>query len=59
MRSQIGLIDLDKTFEERDGINASVIDSLNKACVPWGMEVMRHEIKDIRPPTEIKRCMEL
>lgn len=47
MRSQIGLIDLDKTFEERDNLNMTVKQTLNNVCNPWGIEVLRHEIKDI------------
>lgn len=50
MRSQIGRIALDKMFEERENFNAQIKLSLNNACQVWGMEVLRHEIKDIRPP---------
>lgn len=59
MRSEIGLLDLDRTFEERDNLNMKVKQQLNEACAVWGMEVLRHEIKDIQPPPEIKRSMEL
>ena len=47
MRSEIGLLDLDRTFEERDNLNMKVKLTLNEACSLWGMEVLRHEIKDI------------
>ena len=53
MRSEIGLLDLDKTFEERDNLNLKVILALNRVCGSWGMEVLRHEIKDISPPKQI------
>lgn len=47
MRSEIGLLELDRTFEERDNLNLKVKLSLNAVCLDWGMEVLRHEIKDI------------
>jgi len=50
MRSEIGLLELDRTFEERDNLNFKVKSSLNEVCSSWGMEVLRHEIKDILPP---------
>jgi len=59
MRSQIGLLELDRTFEERDNLNIQVKLQLNKVCNEWGIEVLRHEIKDIQPPPQIKRSMEL
>jgi regulator of protease activity HflC (stomatin/prohibitin superfamily) len=59
MRSEIGKIELDRTFEERENLNAKIKLALNQACDKWGMDVMRYEIKDIKPPEEIKRSMEL
>lgn len=59
MRSEIGRLDLDRTFEERDSLNLKVKKQLNEACATWGIEVLRHEIKDIQPPAQIKRSMEL
>lgn len=59
MRSEIGRIDLDRTFLERESLNAHIKASLNEASVKWGIECMRYEIKDIKPPEEIRRSMEL
>jgi regulator of protease activity HflC (stomatin/prohibitin superfamily) len=59
MRGEIGRIDLDRTFLERENLNAQIKASLNEASVKWGIECMRYEIKDIKPPEEIKRSMEL
>lgn len=59
MRSEIGKLDLDRTFEERDNLNANIKESLNEASHKWGIDCMRYEIKDIKPPVEIKRSMEL
>ena len=59
MRSEIGRLDLDRTFLERESLNASIKQSLNDASTKWGIECMRYEIKDIKPPEEIKRSMEL
>lgn len=58
LRSEIGKIDLDKTFEERTNINASVITELDKASEPWGVKVLRYEIKNITPPRDILNAME-
>lgn len=58
MRSEIGRIDLDKTFEERDKINLEIVQAVDKASLPWGLKVTRHEIKNIVPPTSIKDAME-
>ncbi len=58
MRSQIGQIELDRTFEEREKINAAVVDALDKASEPWGVKVIRYEIKNIQPPQSIKDAME-
>lgn len=58
MRSEIGKIDLDRTFEERDKINAEIVNAVDKASEPWGLKVTRHEIKNIVPPASIKDAME-
>jgi len=58
LRSEIGKIDLDKTFEERTNINISVVSELDKASDPWGVKVLRYEIKNINPPQDIINAME-
>jgi regulator of protease activity HflC (stomatin/prohibitin superfamily) len=58
LRSVIGKMELDKTFEERDLINASVVSSLDEAAMNWGVKVLRYEIKDLTPPAEILRSMQ-
>jgi regulator of protease activity HflC (stomatin/prohibitin superfamily) len=58
LRSVIGKMELDKTFEERDMINASVVSALDEAALNWGVKVLRYEIKDLTPPTEILRAMQ-
>ncbi|TAJ15349.1 SPFH/Band 7/PHB domain protein [Marinilabiliaceae bacterium JC017] len=58
MRSVIGRLDLDKTFEERDVINTSIVDAVDKASDPWGVKVTRYEVKNITPPQSIKDAME-
>ncbi|WP_432455322.1 SPFH domain-containing protein [Agarivorans sp. QJM3NY_29] len=58
MRSEIGKIELDKTFEERDTLNAEIVNSINEASASWGVAVMRYEIKDITPPASIMDAME-
>ena len=58
LRSVIGKMELDKTFEERDLINASVVSSLDEAAMNWGVKVLRYEIKDLTPPAEILRAMQ-
>ncbi len=58
LRSAIGKIDLDKTFEERDTINAEVIKAIDEAAMTWGVKVLRYEIKDITPPVSVKQVME-
>ena len=57
-RSVIGKMELDKTFEERDAINAQVVTSLDEAAMNWGVKVLRYEIKDLTPPAEILRAMQ-
>ena len=58
LRSVIGKMELDKTFEERDLINASVVAALDEAALNWGVKVLRYEIKDLTPPAEILRSMQ-
>ncbi len=58
LRSEVGKIDLDRTFEERATINASVVDELDKASEPWGVKVLRYEIKNINPPSDVLSAME-
>jgi regulator of protease activity HflC (stomatin/prohibitin superfamily) len=58
LRSVIGKMELDKTFEERDAINASVVNALDEAAQNWGVKVLRYEIKDLTPPAEILRAMQ-
>lgn len=58
LRSEIGKIELDKTFEARTSINAQVVNELDKASEPWGVKVLRYEIKNITPPKDILNAME-
>jgi regulator of protease activity HflC (stomatin/prohibitin superfamily) len=58
MRSEIGKIDLDKTFEERESLNVNIVQAINSASEPWGIQVLRYEIKDIEPPRTILDAME-
>lgn len=58
MRSVIGKLALDQTFEERDKINGQIVDASDKASDPWGIKVSRYEIKDIKPPRSIYDAME-
>ncbi|MGI8961551.1 MAG: SPFH domain-containing protein [Bryobacteraceae bacterium] len=58
LRSEVGKIDLDKTFEERSQINLSVVSEVDKASEPWGVKVLRYEIKNITPPEDIFAAME-
>ena len=58
LRSEVGKIDLDRTFEERTNINISVVAELDKASEPWGVKVLRYEIKNITPPADILAAME-
>jgi regulator of protease activity HflC (stomatin/prohibitin superfamily) len=58
LRSEIGKIDLDRTFEERTNINLSIVNELDKASEPWGIKVLRYEIKSITPPKDIIAAME-
>lgn len=58
LRSEIGKIELDKTFEARTSINAQVVNELDKASEPWGVKVLRYEIKNITPPKDVLNAME-
>ena len=58
LRSVIGRMELDRTFEERDAINAAVVSALDAAAPNWGVKVLRYEIKDLTPPAEILRAMQ-
>jgi len=58
LRSVIGKLELDKTFEERDMINAQVVQAIDEAALNWGVKVLRYEIKDLTPPKEILHAMQ-
>jgi len=58
LRSVIGRMELDKTFEEREAINSNVVAALDEAALNWGVKVLRYEIKDLTPPNEILRAMQ-
>jgi regulator of protease activity HflC (stomatin/prohibitin superfamily) len=58
LRSVIGKLELDKTFEERDSINHSVVSAIDEAALNWGVKVLRYEIKDLTPPKEILHAMQ-
>jgi len=58
LRSEMGKIELDRTFEERGHINAQVVSELDKASEPWGVKVLRYEIKNITPPADVLSAME-
>ncbi len=58
LRSVIGKLELDRTFEERDFINSSVVSALDEAALNWGVKVLRYEIKDLTPPKEILHAMQ-
>ena len=58
LRSVIGKLELDKTFEERDIINAQIVAAIDQAALNWGVKVLRYEIKDLTPPKEILHAMQ-
>jgi len=58
MRSVIGKLELDRTFEERESINSTIVDAVDKASEPWGVKVTRYEVKNISPPQSIRDAME-
>ncbi len=59
MRSAIGKIHMDKTFEERETLNLQIVNAINEAAVTWGIQCMRYEIKDIKPPANVVKAMEM
>lgn len=59
MRSEIGKIPLDNTFEERESLNAKMVEAVNQAAVVWGIRCLRYEIRDIKMPEDIRKAMEL
>lgn len=59
MRSEIGKLTLDKTFEERETLNANIVSAINQAAQSWGIQCMRYEIKNITPPASVLKAMEL
>jgi len=58
MRSEIGKLELDRTFEERDSINHAIIGAVDKASDPWGVKITRYEIKNIHPPQSVRDALE-
>lgn len=58
MRSEIGQITMDRTFSERESLNANIVSSINEAATSWGIQCMRYEIKDINPPASVLQAME-
>ena len=58
LRSEVGKIDLDRTFEERATINLAVVREVDRASDPWGVKILRYEIRDITPPTDVLNAME-
>ena len=58
LRSEVGKIELDRTFEERTNVNLQVVNELDKASEPWGIKVLRYEIRNISPPTDVLAAME-
>ncbi len=58
MRSEMGKLELDRTFEERDSINAAIIQAVDKASDPWGVKITRYEIKNIHPPQSVRDALE-
>ena len=59
MRSQIGQLSMDQSFEERDRLNANIVSAINEAAQTWGIQCMRYEIKNISPPPSVQKAMEL
>ena len=58
LRSEVGRIELDRTFEERDTINAKVVAAVDQAAEPWGVKILRYEIKDLLPPESVRDALE-
>lgn len=59
MRSELGKMTLDKTFEERESLNTNIVRAINEASTVWGIQCLRYEIKDITPPDNVRQAMEL
>ena len=59
MRSELGKLTLDRTFEERETLNSQIVVALNETSLDWGIECKRYEIRDITPPANIRKAMEL
>jgi len=59
MRSALGQMSLDKTFAERDTLNAKIVEAINGGAFSWGIECLRYEIRDITPPNSIKTAMDM
>lgn len=59
MRSELGKITLDKTFAERESLNANIVESINQAAAAWGIECLRYEIRDISPPVSVRHAMDM
>jgi len=59
MRSELGKMSMDRTFEERETLNANIVRAINEASNPWGIQCLRYEIKDITPPDSVRKAMEL
>lgn len=59
MRSELGKMTLDKTFEERESLNINIVQAINEASTVWGIQCLRYEIKDITPPANVRQAMEL
>ncbi len=58
LRSEIGKLELDRTFEERENVNAHIIDAVDRASEPWGLKITRYEIRNINPPQSVKDALE-
>lgn len=59
MRSEIGKLTLDKTFEQRHNLNTGIVETINEASADWGISCMRYEIRDINPPASVRTAMEM
>lgn len=59
MRSELGKITLDKTFEERENLNRSIVNAINEAALSWGVQCLRYEIRDIAPPPSVRQSMDM
>ena len=59
MRSELGKITLDQTFANRESLNANIVNSINSAATPWGVQCLRYEIRDITPPASVKYAMDM